>query len=92
MDDKRGCRRKRVLREARIVLNSGQSVINCIVRDQSEIGAKLRVAAATVLPTTFELLCLTEQVLRPAEIAWRRGYDLGIRFVGPPRGAPPRKW
>jgi hypothetical protein len=92
MDDKRKCRRSRVLREARIVINSGQSLINCAIRDQSESGAKLRVPAATALPKTFELLCLTEGMLRPAEIAWRHGDDLGVMFVGQPRRAPSRVW
>jgi two-component system cell cycle response regulator len=92
LDDKRKCRRRRVLREGRIVLKSGSSLINCIIRDQTASGAKLRVPAPTELPKNFGLVCLTDGMLFPAEIVWRRGDDMGVAFVGPPRRAPPRKW
>jgi hypothetical protein len=93
MDDKRKSRRSRVLREGRLVLNnSGTALIDCVIRDKTEGGAKLRILAPTALPKTLELLCITEGMLYPAEIIWRHGDDLGVAFVGPPRRAPPRKW
>ena len=92
MDEDRRCRRRRVLREGRIVLNAGWSLVNCAIHDQSEAGAKLRVPATTALPNNFELLCVTERMLYQTELMWRRGDDLGVAFVGTPRRAPPRKW
>ena len=75
-----------------MVLNAGCSVINCIIRDRSDSGAKLRLPAATELPGNFELVFLTEGMLYPARLVWRRKDDLGVEFVGEPRRAPPRKW
>jgi hypothetical protein len=91
MDDKRSRRRNRVLRDGKIVFNGGTSLINCIIRDQTEGGAKLQVPAPTSLPTNFELLCLTEGMTYPAQIAWRRGDHVGVAFVGPPRREARRK-
>jgi len=92
MADLRECARRRVLKEGRVVFNGGCSVINCVISDRSESGARLRVPASTELPNNFGLLFLTEEILFPAEIAWRHQDEIGIRFVGQPRRAPPRKW
>ena len=90
-DNKRKTRRSRVLREGKLVFNAGTSLINCIIRDQSEGGARLSVPAPTALPKQCELLCLTEGIFYPAEIVWRRGNYVGIVFVGQPRRGPRRK-
>lgn len=89
-DEKRQERRARVLREAKIVFNSGASLIDCFIRDEHEEGARLRVPAPTVLPDSFQLLWVADEIIREAETAWRRGDDLGVRFVGPPKPAPHR--
>jgi hypothetical protein len=89
IDEKRQDRRHRVLRKGKIVFNSGSSLIDCVIRDQSLSGAKLRVPAPTELPKTFELLCVAEETLYPAETMWRLGDELGVAFVGEPRRAPP---
>ena len=92
MNENRSCPRRRVLKEGRIVLNAGWSLVNCAVRDQSQSGARLRVSLQTALPNTFGLLCVTEGMIYPARTVWRRGDDLGVAFVDRPKRAPPRKW
>ena len=77
--------RQRALKEAQIVFNSSQSVINCTIRDRSQNGAKLRLASAAALPDNFEVFILSELRLYPSELRWRRGDDLGVEFVGPSR-------
>lgn len=84
-------RRPRTLKDGRIVFNSGSSSIDCIIRDRSESGAKLRVPAPTALPEYFELLSLSERMVHPAQIMWRRGDFVGIAFVGRPKPEPRRK-
>jgi hypothetical protein len=90
-DDKRRFLRQRVLREGRLVFNDGSSVINCIIRQLSPGGAKLRLPAPTYLPRSLALLCLTSEMLYSAEIAWRHGVDLGLVFTGEPRRLPAGK-
>jgi hypothetical protein len=90
-DELRKDRRNRAFKEGQIVFNSGSSLIDCIIRDRTKTGAKVRVPAATLLPKSFELLSVGEGMLYPAEIRWRRGDDLGVEFVGAPTPAPPSK-
>jgi hypothetical protein len=88
MDDRRSFLRQRVLREGRLVFNAGSSVINCIIRELGPSGAKPRVPAPTCLPRKVGLMCLTSELLYPAEIRWRHGDDLGVMFTGEPRRMP----
>ena len=87
MDEKRRFRRRRVLREGRLLLEAGLSPIKCIIRDESEGGAKLRVSVPTELPKNFSLVLVAEGTTYPAELVWRRGDDVGVAFVGEPRRA-----
>ena len=89
--DKRKHRRNRTLKEGQIVFNAGSSVVDCIIRDRSESGAKLRLPAVTLVPKSFDLLSFTEGMLYPAEIMWRRGDDVGVVFVAAPMAAPTSK-
>jgi hypothetical protein len=81
--------RRRILKEGRIVIRRGWSLINCSIRDTSRGGARLSVKPETVLPKEFDLLFVTEQLLVPCEIRWRRGERMGVRYTGPSRKAPP---
>lgn len=72
MDDKRNCRRNRVLKEGRIVFNAGSSVLSCVIRDQTERGAKLRMPAQSLLDVQaqhlFEQLRLVWPTIKTREI------------------------
>ena len=89
-DSNRKHRRSRAFKEGQIVFNSGSSLIDCVIRDRSESGARLRVPAATVLPDSFSLLVISEGRMYPSEIRWRIGEEVGLLFVGPSTPAPPR--
>lgn len=91
IDEPRKHRRNRTLKKGQIVFNSGSSLIDCVIRDRSEGGAKLQLPAATVLLKSFGLLSVSEGMLYPAEIMWRRGDEVGVMFVGAPTPAPPSK-
>ena len=54
-EDRRQSQRKRVLRRGRIVFRNGYSVIDCVVLDLSEGGARLKLNDWLGLPTSFEL-------------------------------------
>lgn len=86
-----GINRARVLKDGKITFNAGGSLINCSIRDLTVGGAKVRLIASTALPEYFELLCVADEILYPAKMAWRRGEYVGFTFVGPPRRMPHRK-
>ena len=83
MDQERANLRKRVLKGGLILFNNHRSSVNCTVRDFSETGAKLRMEAATSVPDNFDLMLPQENLIYPAEVAWRRALDIGVRFTGP---------
>jgi hypothetical protein len=80
--------RRRVLRGAQIVLNSGSSVLDCTVRDYNERGARLRVPSRMGIPDQFTLLLTDNRERRTARVAWSREKeshaDIGVLF-DPPR-------
>lgn len=54
-----------------------------VIRDISETGAHIRIAAASELPEEIRLTSPTAGVLRPARICWRDETNIGIHFDKP---------
>lgn len=63
----------------RIVFGTGS--IDCVVRDISQTGARLRVPDAKAVPPQFELSLKQASVTRPAKVRWRRKTEVGVSFV-----------
>jgi hypothetical protein len=90
MEENRRSIRRRTLKEGKVVL-SDWSVIDCLIRDMSEGGARLEFGGPTELPHEFRLLIVSTNTIIPAALAWHRGQAVGVRFTGPGQSAPPRK-
>ena len=59
---------------------------DCVIRDVSDTGARLRLGSeSTLLPEKFELVFVAEQLAYPAKLRWRRGTECGVEYLGPPR-------
>jgi two-component system cell cycle response regulator len=82
--------RQKRLKDAKIVYNGGLIAIDCVVRDWSEGGARLKCSQAIPLPKHFHLLMRAEWLMYPVELRWRKFEDVGVMFKGPPE-APPMK-
>ena len=80
--DRRGMPRLKSLMAATISFNHGQSVIDCLIRNLSQAGAKLIVSRAVALPDCFDLLIPQKQATRRARIEWRRDDEVGVSFEG----------
>ena len=83
--------RHRTLKEAKVVL-SDWTAIDCVLRDLSDTGARIEFGGSTDLPKEFRLLVVSTKTLFPAVCVWQRGLSAGLRFTGPGKAAPPRKW
>lgn len=79
--DNRSGQRRRMLKQGLIVTNNGHSTIDCVVRDMSLGGARLKVENGLAVPALFELLLVSEEARVPAEVVWRRPNEVGIRFA-----------
>ena len=60
-------------------------VIDVKIRDMSESGALVNLPANVVMPDKFNLLVVSERLLYPAIVRWRKGEAMGIEFTGEPR-------
>jgi hypothetical protein len=83
--------RRRALKDAKLVL-SNWATVDCVIRDQSETGARLEFAGPTDIPDEFRPLIVSTSMLFPVRRAWQRGLSVGVQFIGEARTAPPRKW
>ncbi len=84
--------RSRVLKSAMISFSGGQATLECVVRDYSATGARLRMQGLGGPPDTFELLIELDGIKVDCEVTWRRGQECGVKFISPiQRVAPQRK-
>lgn len=79
-ENHRNAPRRRVLKAAQIVCDGGQTVVECMIRDISETGAKIDTEVTLALPASFWVF-LQDGVRRQAELVWQKGNLLGVRFA-----------
>lgn len=72
--------RKRTFIGAKIVLNGGASVIDCLVKDLSDGGARLAVDGAPTIPKEFDLAFSDGRSFHCA-VQWRTINGLGVSFT-----------
>jgi|SRR5690349_5068184 hypothetical protein len=85
--DRRGRRRRQVLKAGQIITDSDSSTADCVIRDLSESGARLTMASTGAVPRTFLLLIKDENVVLPVERVWRNAHEVGVKIVGSGRSA-----
>lgn len=73
--------RRRTLRAAKIVYGDYRYIVDCVVRDTSPGGMRIRCDHAHEIPQDFFIYDPTEQSLRRAEVMWRRENELGLQFT-----------
>ena len=76
--------RQRRLHGAKIVFNNNASSIDCIVRDLSAEGARLRVASPVGIPDWFDLRIDRNGKVYSAKVAWRSYDQIGVSFINLP--------
>ncbi|MEI2387788.1 PilZ domain-containing protein [Breoghania sp. JC706] len=80
--DRRKSHRKRMLQGGKIVYGRSALLIDCLIRDLSEEGARLKVANARDVPDNIRLFNSGDNTLIDAEVVWRSPREVGIRFNG----------
>jgi hypothetical protein len=81
MPERRQEIRKRCYLGARIEFNHRRSTMDCLVRDESEGGARLIVTDSVTIPAEFDLALTDRMQKRRMVLAWRRGDQIGVRDV-----------
>lgn len=81
VEERRKSVRRRMLRRGSIVFKNGHAVIDCVLMDMSDEGARLRAATPFSVPQAFELR-IERGPRYDAEIAYRAADGMGVRFKG----------
>lgn len=90
-NDARIAQRRRVLKSGKVAYSDRHVTIDCLVRDMSATGARLRIEGSVTAPDTFELLVPLEGLEANCQVVWRSGADLGVRFLAAPRIVAPKR-
>jgi hypothetical protein len=76
------------LKRATIIVNQRQSEIACLIRNQHEGGAELKVSADVAIPERFRLYVPLDGTAYDAVLRWRHADRIGVQLVG--KGEKPR--
>jgi len=90
MDERRStASRRRTLKKGKVVL-SDSTVMDCLVRNLSETGARLEFGGPVSLPERFRVLVVGSNMLVPTALSWQRGLSAGVYFTGAGEPVPPK--
>jgi len=72
--------RQKSFLQGRVFFNKGRSSFDCLVRDFSELGAKLKVSENATLPEVVELYVPSKDETLRARVQWRTDDEVGVAF------------
>ena len=85
MSDKRSATRWPTCLKGQVRARDGR-VLDCLVRDFSDSGARIEVSGSTTLPHSFELFFPLRQATFRAQVRWRGEREIGLTFENPETG------
>ncbi|MGN7127350.1 MULTISPECIES: PilZ domain-containing protein [Methylorubrum] len=88
ISEKRQETRKRTFLKGRIHFNKGASSMDCLIRDFSEMGARLELSETNTLPESFDLYIPQKEMTLRSNLRWRRGDAVGVAFSEAHKPAP----
>lgn len=80
MQERRNSTRSRVLKGAKIILGAS-SVIDCVVRNVTNSGARVQIANTVELPDDLGLTFDGGRSIRDCRVVWRTVTETGVKFV-----------
>ncbi len=81
--DRRDEGRRRVFKGAVLRFDGGYGSRECVVKSLSENGARLTFGDALAVPLRFDMRVSDWIAFRPVEVCWRKGQEIGVRFIQP---------
>ena len=80
MAERRKSTRSRVLKSAKLVIDRS-SIIDCVVRNLTNKGARLQISNTVELPKDFEMTFDGGYSIRQCRLVWRTVTETGVEFV-----------
>jgi hypothetical protein len=81
--DRRSRTRLKSFLQGRVYFNNRRSSLDCLVRDFSHYGARLKVSESVVMPEVVELHIPNKDEAYRARVQWRTGDEVGVAFDVP---------
>ena len=81
MDERRRSSRLKSFIKGTLRFENGRSCVDCLVRDLSDDGARLKLSAIVPTPDVLDLHMPSKDETRRIRIRWRRADELGVEFV-----------
>jgi len=88
MEERRKSSRRRTLKRGKVILTKW-TVMDCVIRNLSERGARLEFGGPVDLPKAFQLQLIDTGATVPAELLWQRGLTAGVSFPKTPAESAP---
>jgi uncharacterized protein YceH (UPF0502 family) len=88
MDKGRYALRQKTLLQGKLSFAHGASVFDCIIRDISDTGARLKFSDTIATPEVMELHIPNRQETHIVRVEWRAGDELGVSFVDGDKRSP----
>jgi hypothetical protein len=79
--EKRKSPRKKAILRGKMVSERGAQSIDCTIRDISDTGARIDLAADQIVPAHFVLIDMRNGNAYEAEVKWRMRSQIGMSFV-----------
>jgi PilZ domain len=82
MTEHRSRSRQKSFLQGRIFYNNRRTSIDCLIRDISQHGARLKFSSMIVTPDVVELYIPTREESYRAKVQWRNSDEIGVGFDG----------
>jgi len=79
-NERRAVPRHKSFIQGRVYYNNRHSSMDCILREFTDIGARLEFSDVTGLPDKFEIYVPSKDLYFQAQVIWHKGNSLGVRW------------
>ncbi len=83
MKDRRSRSRQKSFLQGRVYFNNRRSSLDCLIRDFSDFGARLKISESVAMPEVVELHIPNKDEAYRARVQWRTGNEVGLAFDVP---------
>lgn len=80
MKERRSVSRQKSFLQGRIFFNNRRTSLDCLIRDFSERGARLKFSGMTSTPDVVELYIPSKEETYRAKVEWRNTDEIGVGF------------
>jgi PilZ domain len=81
MVERRSASRQKAFLQGRIYFNNRRTTLDCLIRDISEHGARLKFSSAVATPDVVDLYIPNKDETHRARVQWRIGEEVGVGFI-----------